>query len=108
MIDKAPAKEERERVVILVKEGKSSEYWNIMRGFLLQWKVEENQFLDSFKGKGILKEEIDNYNRARDRLAYINRFLNINETLIEHNSTFLERAESQVSKVLKKVESFVS
>ena len=98
---------DRERIVNAVVDGKSSEYWIYLKKQIEEWQRQEEKFLDGFKKKGMDKYDLDAYNRAIDRKDYLDKFLNINETLINFNLNILERTRKVFVDAYKDVESFL-
>lgn len=98
---------ERERIVNAVIEGKSSEYWVYLRTQIEEWKRQEIKFLDGFKSSGMRPEDLQAYNRSIDRLMHLDKFLDINEILINFNLSILDRIKKPIVEGYKEVESFL-
>ena len=98
---------ERERIIRVVDEAKGKEYWIILKSVIMQWIKEEHIHLDRFKARGLGADDMAAYNRGVDRIVYLHKFLNINESIIEYNISILEKAKLSAKKVYRQVESFV-
>jgi len=102
---------DRERIVELVKEGKDSEYWKILKNQIEEWKKSEEEFLKSFMRNGIKPEMSEAYNRAVERIDYLEMFLTINEIIIGKNNTILDKAKhllNELNMVLSGRKGFLS
>jgi hypothetical protein len=83
---------ERERIISIVLSGKKSDYWIVLKDVLEEWMAEEKRYIASFSVKGIVREaDVSEYNRSADKVKFLNKLLNVNDTIIFHNSTLLER-----------------
>ena len=100
--------DDKGRTITVVQEGKNSEYWVVLKKAVIDWKNAEIRYMDQFKATGINEGNFKDYNRAVDRVTYLNRFLNINETIIDKNRTILEKLKAGMSETYKKAESFVN
>ena len=98
---------ERERIVNAVIEGKNGEYWIYLKKQTEEWQRQEIKYLDEFKRNGLEDRDVYNYNRAIDRLEYLNKFLGINDTLINFNRNILDRIKTGFQEVYKNVETFL-
>ena len=100
---------DREQIINAVIDGRNSEYWRILKIELNRMLERENTYLDGFKKSGIRPDgiEVDNYNRSKDRFRDIQRFLAINETIVNHNLTALQKMRAKVTEVASTVNSFV-
>ena len=100
---------ERERIVRIIVEGKKTEYWSLLKGYIKQWREEESIYLDSFKVRGIKSEkDREIYNRIVDRIEFLERLLIINETIIDYNRSLLQRMKVKTEQIFRKAESFVT
>lgn len=99
---------DRERVIRIIDESKSGEYWAILKSVIVQWMKEENSILDSYKITGMRDKDYSEYNRAVDRIEYLQKFIKINETVIDYNISILKKIKSQVGGTIKKMESFLN
>lgn len=97
----------REQIEQIVSDGKKGEYWKILKDVVLQWKFEEEKYLDSFKKRGLSDSNMNDYNRSVDRLEYIQRFLNVNESVLSYNNSVMSRLRSLVGKLITRKENFV-
>ena len=98
---------EREGIIQELENGKSSYYWKILKAQIQEWKDQENRYLDRFKNGGLDAKDLELYNRGVDRLEYLNKFLEVNESLINFNRTILERMKAVAVETYKNVHSFV-
>ena len=98
---------ERERIINAVIEGKNGEYWTYLKKQVEEWQRQEIKYLDEFKQSGLGDRDVYNYNRAIDRLEYLNKFLGINETLINFNRNILDRIKTGFQEAYKNVETFL-
>lgn len=93
---------DRNTIIQVVEEGMKSEYWKILKQVILQWKKEEQSYLDSFRNKKITSQNMDIYNRTSERLEYLEKFLTINEKIISHNNSIVEKLKSLMDKLLQR------
>jgi len=100
--------EQREKIILNVREGWKSDYWTAIRDQIKQWILEEESYLDGFKAKGMSASHMEDFNNTRDRIDFMRKFLNINQIIIAENETLLARLKSGVRSTLKKVQSFVT
>jgi len=108
MIDEKRLKEnERINTIKVIEENKNSEYWKIIEKEVKE-KIEfcEN-FLDSFKRKGMSQKQVEQYNRIVDNMYFMKWFLKINERLVKKNMTLKDRLGVGLDYVSEKTESFL-
>lgn len=99
---------DRESIIKIIDEGYKTEYWKLIKKVLEEWLLEENRILDSYKRYGIEGEkDIKKYNRSIDRIKYLNKFLTINETIIDYNRTILDRIKNFVVEKVSSSYSFM-
>ena len=98
--------DERRYIVGIIQDGAKSDYWKLLKQSISEWIAEENKRLDSYKDSAISEKDIEKYNRAVDRVRYLKRMLAMNETIINHHRSFLDRIKDEVVSVFQKGESF--
>lgn len=99
---------DRKWVIGLVKEGAKGQYWAVLRGQIEDWLRDEHRRLDLFKKLGMHGAgDQEKYNRAVDRIEYLQMMLRINESIIEHNESILRRVKDVGTGLYKSCESFV-
>ena len=96
---------ERKWVIGIMEDGMKSDYWKLLKTAIQEWIIEEDRCLDYCKRDGL--DEVGKYNRAVDRLKYLQRFLKINETIIGHHKSWLEKIEDKFEDLAHIGESFV-
>ena len=99
--------DERERRLRVIIEGKNSDYWILLKETLQEWLQSEMGYLDSFKSKGLSDGDVEDYNRSRDKVEMIRKFLRINEDIIVYNRSILDRVKRHAEFVYNRIESFV-
>ena len=68
---------------------------------------EENKRLDSYKHTGIFSDgDVDKYNRAIDRIQYLDKFLTVNESIINGHRSMLKKVKETIDSYIKRGESF--
>ena len=100
--------DKRERILLYVRDGWKSDYWTVIRDKVKEWIEDEEIFLDGFKSRGMTERHLDEYNRSRDQIDFMKKFLNINQVIIADNETILARLKAQTKSVVKKIQSFVT
>lgn len=100
--------EKREKLLGEVREGWKSEYWIILRDKVKEWIADEEAYLDTFKSRGMSDRHLETYNRSRDNIDFMRKFLNINQNIIAENETFLARLKSGATTAYRKVQTFVT
>lgn len=101
-------KEERKRIALLIDEGSKTEYWACLKKALNEWRADEIRALDGFKRSGIKSEDVATYNRGVDRLELINKFLRINDVLINYNLNWLDKIKDYAEDLKAKAETFLT
>lgn len=99
--------DERRYIIGIVEDGVKSDYWKLLKEVIIEWIEEENRMLDSYKRLGISKDgEIDKYNRSVDRIVYLKKMLMVNETIVGHQRSFIQKALETVNDFMRRGESF--
>ena len=101
-------KEERQRNIEIVQEGRSTDYWKLIEEKLKAMIAVEERYLDSFKSNGITAEGVTKYNLACEKIANLKQFLRINDAIIGDNQTIMDQAEDIAKKAYRRTESFVN
>lgn len=107
LFDSELTKQERERRLRIVKNGKNGEFWSILKSELEILVKVESGYLDSYKGRGISDKDLMVYNKSVARLNTLNELLNMPQIIITHNENFLKRIADKVKKGFEYV-SFVN
>lgn len=100
--------EDRKNIIEIVSKESRGTYWYILKTQVLKWKKAQESrkkiLLSNYLKNGDARE----YNKCLDAISYLDSFLNINEIVIDSNKTILDRIKDDVTKILRKSESFVS
>lgn len=100
---------DRKWVIGIIREGQKSDYWSLLKGQIEEWLAYENGVVNGFRRTGMRGHEDQYlYNRALDRIEYLKRLRGINEAIIYHNETLIDRAKQKVVSGLKSAESFMT
>ena len=99
--------EERKRVIDLVLQNKREEYWSILKEKIEEWISNENAYLENFKERGMSKEQIEKYNMAVFRKEYLKKFLDINEIIVNENTSLIDMIGTGISQFMNKISGFV-
>ena len=104
--------DERKWIVGIVSDGAKSDYWKVLKEAIQEWITDEHKRLNYYKSIGIDGEsDMSKYNRAVDRIRYLNKFLTINETIVNHHKSLLEKVkekgEEKFNSLIDFSESFV-
>ena len=73
-----------------------------------EWIREEESYLDGFKYKGMKQHHIEDFNRSRDQIDFMRKFLNINQSIFAENETILAQLKGVINSVYRNVKSFVT
>ena len=100
--------DERKWIIGIISDGVKSDYWKILKGAVTEWIEIEHKRLDGYKNSGLKdKTEIEKYNRSVDRIKYLNKFLTINETIVNYHKSFIEKVKEEVKNYIEMGESFM-
>lgn len=98
----------RERVARIVEEGKNGEYWSILRNRIESMIKDQEDYLASFQARGLEEKDILTFNRARDRLNDLKRFLAINEDILTENRSILKQLATRLNRTKARVVQTIS
>ena len=88
---------ERNDIIQTVYENKNSKYWKIIRNHLIGILQIEDKYLDTFKYSGMNDKNSQEYNDTLKRISLIKRMININEEIINRNTTILEKLKQKIN-----------
>lgn len=106
-MNKSDEDSDRRWIISIIEEGAKSDYWKILKDVVVEWIEEENRRLNLYKKTGIGEDEIYKYNRAVDRIEYLNKFLTINETVYNYNNSLLVKVKEKAKDFYNVGKSFV-
>ena len=99
--------DERKWIIWIIEEGSKSDYWKLIKKVVNEWIADEHKRLNYYKQSGIKNDEIEKYNRTVDRLRYLNKFLTINEVIVNYNRSFIDKLKEKAEELFHVGESFV-
>lgn len=78
-------------------EGKNSEFWKLVASELVRLRDNQDKFLDSFKTKKILKQNIEDYNLAIARRDCYSSVLNLIDFMVLERNSFYKKTINVLS-----------
>ena len=104
------SEEEKNRkwIIETVGQGMRSEYWKILKKAIQEWAEGEKRVLSYYNSTLMTTQnDIDKHNRAIQNLEYLNHLLTINETIVNHHLSLLEKVKKPITEFFNESRSFV-
>ena len=91
------SEQECQRQVRILLEGKNSEFWNILQSEILRLRDNQNNFLDSFKSKKLLSQNVEDYNLAIARRECYSSILNLIDFMVAERNSFYKKTMNVIT-----------